>query len=180
MKEQILATKDEIIVRDLYPILVSNKRIYIVNGKKRNFKKVETKKIIQIDKISAVRYQFSKNKLLLTLSLIFLFFTLGVGGGIAYFFLYDKTMFDLIKPILIGCATAFLVLSFLFLILYLTIRKKVVWFEYPTNILKPTKVVFKNVKKRYFQDLVSAIFSACDKINEPLSSPFTSKTDLFI
>ena len=118
MKEQILATKDEIIVRDLYPILVSNKRIYIVNGKNRKFKKVETKKIIQIDKISAVRYQFSKNKLLLTLSLIFLFFTLGVGGGIAYFFLYDKTMFDLIKPILIGCATAFLVLSFLFLILY--------------------------------------------------------------
>ena len=69
MKEQVLATKDEIIVRDLYPILVSNKRIYIVNGKKRKFRKIETKKIIQLDKISAVRYQFSKNKLLLALSL---------------------------------------------------------------------------------------------------------------
>ena len=94
MKELVFATKDEIIVRDLYPILVSNKRIYIVNGKKRKFRKIETKKIIQIDKISAVRYQFSKNKLLLALSLIFLFFTLGVGGGIAYFFMYDKTMFE--------------------------------------------------------------------------------------
>lgn len=94
--------------------------------------------------------------------------------------MYDKTMFDLIKPILIGSGAVFLVLSLLFLTLYFSIRKKVVWFEYPTNILKPTKVVFKNVKKRYFQDLVSAIFSACDKINEPVSSPFTSKTDLFI
>lgn len=180
MKEQVLATKDEIIVRDLYPILVSNKRIYIVNGKRRNFRKIETKKIIQIDKISAIRYQFSKNKLFLALFLIFFFFTLGVAGGITYFFLFDKTMFDLIMPILIGSSATFFALSLLFLILYLLIRKKVVWFEYPTNVLKPTKIVFKNVKKKYFQDLVSAIFTACDKQKEPVTSPFTSKQDLFL
>ena len=35
MKEQSLISNDEVILRDVYPVLVSNKRIYIVKDLRR-------------------------------------------------------------------------------------------------------------------------------------------------
>lgn len=180
MKEQVLATKDEIVVRDLYPVLVSNKRVYIVNGKYRKFKRVSTKKIIQIDKISAIRYQFAKHKLLCVLGFVFMIFTLLAGGIFAYLFFNDKEMLDKIAQYLIFGAAGTLLVSLFFFLLYGLCRKKVIWFEYPTNIAKPTKIVFKRAKRKDFNDLVSAIFASCDKLSSPVTSPFKSPHDLFI
>ena len=55
MKEQELANKDEIVMGELFPITISDKRIYIVNKKRKKSRSIILNKIIQLDKISAIR-----------------------------------------------------------------------------------------------------------------------------
>lgn len=180
MKEQILASTDEIVVRDLYPILVSNRRIYIVRRGSRRFTRASCKKIIQLDHLSSVRYQFCRNVGLIITSVVLFLLTLICGGLFAYLHFFDKALFDkLLIPLVVGMGLLGL-LAIIFFILYFAIRKKTIWFEYPTNIMRPTKVTFKHAKLKDFNSLVSAIFVSIDKMKSPKENPFSTKQDLFI
>ena len=162
MKEQVLATKNEIIIRDLYPILVSDKRLYIVKCKNRKFKSLKVNKIIQLDKISSLRYSYKKNKVFQVISILSFILSIAISFVLFYTFYKQKELFSQIKTICLWLELNFLFIFVLFLILALTIKKKTLWIEYPTNLNRPTKIVFKNASKKQFVELVKSIFSAID------------------
>ena len=163
MKEQILATKDEMVIRDLYPLLVSNRRLYIVGGGNKKFKSVKTQKIIELDKISAVRYQMGKNKTYRMLGILFLILGLISAGAIGLIYYFQKELFDqtLVPLIILGGTMAFL--SIVFFIVYAAVTSRVLYIEYPTNLEnKPTRIVFKSVKNKEFISFISSLFEAID------------------
>lgn len=177
MKEQSLISNDEVILRDVYPVLVSNKRIYIVKGFKKSFKSLNKRKIIQIDQVSAVRSVYRKNGSFLSSAILFFVLALVAGGLLGYLYISKNSLFDTLKlPGIIACS-ALLFLFFLFIILYASIRTKVLWIEYPNSYLnKPTKVAFRHVSKHEFRSLVQSIFVAMDRSKKaPTESIFDDR-----
>ena len=171
MKEQVLVSNDEIIVSDLYPVLVSNKRIYIVRGIRRSFKRFRKRKVIQLDKLSAVRTLYGKDNSLLGYFFLFFILTLVSGGLLVFLYFTKNNLFSTLKWPLCIATGVLLFLAILFMILYCSIRTKIIWLEYPNNMNnKPTKIVYRHARKRDFKDLVRAIFVSIDsaktKVNE--------------
>jgi hypothetical protein len=174
MKEQLLATKDEVIVRDLYPIIVTNRRLYICEGKKKNFSSVSIKRIIQIDKITAIKYHLIKRPFLKTLALLSFFFAILCGVLAFYNKFHEPVSEEMFMYGLYGLG-GFLTLFVLFLILYATLRIKIIWIEYPTNLDHSSYAVYKKGALKAFQDLVSAVFEVSDKLKETTQKPFENQ-----
>lgn len=171
MKEQVLASEDELVMGELYPITVSNKRIYIVSQKKKKSKSILTNKVIQLDKVTAIRYSNQKNLTFKTFGIIFLVLMFIILAASVFLYFQNKALLDKIILYLIISATTTFLLSFIFFLLYFLKRIKTIWIEYPTNINNlPTKVIFKKAKASDFNNLIKAIFTSIDKltqVNEP-------------
>lgn len=181
MKEQILASKNEIIIRDLYPFLVSDKRLYIVKSRKKSLKSVRTNKIIQLDKITSIRYQLGKYAILQTLFILMLFLTIAASGLLTYLFYTNKDLFENLKLGGLIAGISFFVLSVSFLLAYILSNKKIIWIEYPTNLSTiPTKVVLNHVKMKEFYELIHSIFNAIDNINAPREENLKKPNNLII
>lgn len=121
VKEHILVAGDEIVLRDLDPILVSNKRIYIRRGYSKRSKKMQ---IIQLDKVSSVRYIKKRHPLLRVMMFLFLFLGAVFAGVLFYLRSTDGSLYDRLKmPLWIGGIVS-VVFALLFLFLFLFVRKK--------------------------------------------------------
>ena len=133
MKFDLLATKDEIIVRDLFPIVVSNRRVYVCSGSRTRYSRSYVKRIIEIESITSVRFQLTKNPFLKFMAFLCLIISI-LGASLAvYSYITTKSFTgDLFLYGAIGFGVG-LLLFILFLIAYLKKRKKIIWIEYPSN-----------------------------------------------
>lgn len=181
MKEQELANKDEIVMGELFPITISDKRIYIVNKKRKKSRSIILNKIIQLDKISAIRTSNEKRLSFRNLGILFLILTLAAMGLFAFLYFQNKALLDqIVLYLIVGIAASFL-FSFLFFLLFGLKRTKTIWIEYPTNINNlPTKVIFKKAKTVEFNNLVNTIFNAIDNLSKTTEFPHTSKNSFKI
>lgn len=165
MKEIVLATKDEKILLEEGPLLVSDRRIYISGSGKINSKNIKKIKIIQLKSLSALRVLLDKRPVFLVCALIFLLLGLCSGGVFLYLYLAKDLLINKIGIYLLSGLGLGLLLFILFIILYGTKRDKVIWFEYPNNLInKPTKIVFKHLKYKRFKEIISIIFTQIDHL----------------
>jgi hypothetical protein len=178
MKFDLLATKDEIIVRDLFPIVVSNRRVYVCSGSRTRYSRSYIKRIIEIESITSVRFQLTKNPFLKFMAFLCLIISILGASLAAYSYITTKSFTgDLFLYGAIGFGVG-LLLFILFLIAYFKKRKKIIWIEYPSNFAHPTKVIYERIQLKDFEELVTAIFEAKDKLKAPVASPFTTKQDV--
>lgn len=161
VKEHILVAGDEIVLRDLDPILVSNKRIYIRRGYSKRSKKMQ---IIQLDKVSSVRYIKKRHPLLRVMTFLFLFLGAVFAGVLFYLRSTDGSLYDRLKmPLWIGGIVS-VVFALLFLILFLFVRKKAVRIEYPGDHFQEAVLIRKGSDKKLIE-LVRSIFLAIDGLH---------------
>ena len=181
MKEQILASSDEIIIRDLYPLLVSNKRLYIVGGGNKKFKSVKNQKIIQLDKISAVRYQMGKSNGLRNAGILLLILAFLFGGSLGIIYYFQNEVFDSVFLPLLIVASSLIVASMILFIIFACKTSLILYIEYPTNLNnKPIRIVFNSVKMKDFQAFISALFQAIDSQGSPKTIPSPNQPTIIL
>lgn len=161
VKEHILVAGDEIVLRDLDPILVSNKRIYIRRGYSKRSKKMQ---IIQLDKVSSVRYIKKRHPLLRVMMFLFLFLGAVFAGVLFYLRSTDGSLYDRLKmPLWIGGIVS-VVFALLFLFLFLFVRKKAVRIEYPGDHFQEAVLIRKGSDKKLIELVRSFFWPSTDFI----------------
>lgn len=165
VKEHILVAGDEIVIRDLDPVLVSNKRIYIRYGYRKKKKKVQ---IIELDKVSSVHYIKKRHPTLRVLSFLFLFLTAVFAGVAFYLYSGNSESYERLKmPLMIGGIAA-LIVALVFLLLFIFIRKKAIRIEYSGCTRANKFIIIRKASEKKVIELVRSIFLAIDGLN-PLS-----------
>ena len=180
MKDQVLATKDEVVIRDLFPIIVSNRRVYVYSGVKSGTKNVTVKRIIELEDITSVKYSLVEYPILKVFGVIFLILALGCLGTYLYNTFVEAILSDdNAIYLLIGLGVSAL-FSIIFFASYKSKRNKTILIEYPSNMSTPTKVVYQHISLNDFNNLVSSIFEYKDKLKEKIVINNSSNQDLEI